>query len=178
MVNFCWSTKTEKIKPLPGDNVVPAPTIASTHAITIDVPAEKVWPWIVQIGQDRGGFYSFTLLENLMGCRMRNADQINPDWQHLILGDAVALHPKFPPLRVKEISPADHLVLWQETRFIWTWAFVMIRISPQQTRLIVRTRFSTDRWAEKAVLYPVMTLGHYVMERKMLTGIKQRSERT
>lgn len=62
---------------LPGDEFVPAPTIASTHAITINKPAENIWPWIAQIGQDRGGFYSYTLLENLIGCRMKNADRIH-----------------------------------------------------------------------------------------------------
>ena len=162
---------------LPGDEVVETPTIASMHAITIDVAAEKAWPWIVQIGQDRGGFYSYTLLENLLGCRRKNADQINPAWQSLDEGDAVQLHPKFPPMVVKQISNGEHLVLAQETKFLWAWAFVLVPFSTNQCRLLARTRISSDRWGVTPLLYPTMTLGHYVMERKMLLGIKRRSER-
>ena len=161
---------------LPGDEAVPAPTIASTHAITISVATEKVWPWIVQIGQNRGGFYSYTLLENLIGCRMENADRIHSQWQNLNAGDLVQLHPKFPPMLVKEIETDHHLVLSQQTSFVWIWAFVLIRLNRDQCRLLIRTRILSNRWIVTLPLYPVMTLGHYVMERKMLTGIKRRSE--
>lgn len=175
-MKFCFATKTEKAQSLPGDELVDAPTIASTHAVTIKSPVEKVWPWLVQIGQDRGGFYSYTLLENLLGCQMKNASQINPAWQSLSEGDAVQLHPKFPPMQVEKIKNESHLVLWQQPRFDWVWAFVLIRVSQNETRLLVRTRISSDRWIVNVLLYPVMTLGHYMMERKMLLGIKRRSE--
>ena len=62
--------------PLAGDKWVAEPRIASTHAITINVGAKYVWPWLIQIGQDRDGFYSYTALENLLGCQMKNAEQI------------------------------------------------------------------------------------------------------
>ncbi len=161
---------------LPGDEFVPAPTIASTHAITINKPAENIWPWIAQIGQDRGGFYSYTLLENLIGCRMKNADRIHSQWQNLGEEDAVQLHPKFPPMLVKKIETARHLVLFQQTNFVWIWAFVLKQLNDDQSRLLIRTRIFSDRLIVTLPLYPVMTLGHYFMERKMLMGIKRRSE--
>ena len=176
-MELCLSTDQEKSKLLPCDDVVSSPTITSTHGITIDAAIENVWPWIVQIGQDRGGFYSYSLLENLLGCRIKNAASVNPLWQNLNEGDAVELHPKFPPLLVKAIQPQRHLVLWQQTGFLWTWAFVLIPRGKQQCRLLVRTRISIDRFFATVLLYPIMTLGHYVMERKMLLGIRQRAER-
>jgi hypothetical protein len=83
---------------LPGDELVEHPNVEATHAITINAPVEEVWPWLVQLGQDKGGFYSHSRLENLVGCRLRNADRIVPEFQHLSVGDAVRLHPKAPPL--------------------------------------------------------------------------------
>ena len=65
----------------------------STRGVTIDAPADEVWPWVAQLGQDRGGFYSYEWLENLAGCRMRNADRIHPEWQHREIGETVYLHP-------------------------------------------------------------------------------------
>ena len=161
---------------LPGDTAVPSPSIASTHAITIDATVDSVWPWIVQIGQNRGGFYSYTVLENLLGCQMKNAERIHPDWQNLDQGDIVQIHPKFPPLLVKEIETNHCLVLWQQTSFNWTWTFALKRCESNQSRLLVRTRIFSDRWTVSLLLYPIMTVGHYVMERKMLLGIKRRSE--
>ncbi|HMA26843.1 MAG TPA: hypothetical protein VKO62_04340, partial [Solirubrobacterales bacterium] len=68
-------------------------TTEPVHAIEVDAPAEQVWPWLAQLGQDRGGFYSYEWLENLAGCRMRNADRIHPEWQHREIGEKVMLHP-------------------------------------------------------------------------------------
>lgn len=84
---------------MPCDELVEHPKLNATHAITIDAPASAVWPWLVQMGQTRGGFYSYAWLENLVGCHMHNADQIHPEWQDLKVGDQVWLHPKAPPLR-------------------------------------------------------------------------------
>ena len=175
-MKLCFATKQEKSNPFPGDSIVDCPEISSTHAITINVDREKVWPWIVQIGQDRGGFYSYAMLENLLGCKMTNADKIHHQWQKLDVGDTVQLHPKFPPMLVDAIEIENHIVLIQQNRLLWSWAFVLVAADSSQTRLLVRTRISADRWWLKAILYPIMTVGHYVMERRMLIGIKNRSE--
>lgn len=82
-----WGATDEELgKPLPGDELVPHPGIESTRAITVNAPVEQVWSWLAQIGQDRGGFYSYEWLENLAGCRMRNADRVHPEWQHREVG--------------------------------------------------------------------------------------------
>ncbi|MGZ3681510.1 MAG: hypothetical protein ACXWQR_24345, partial [Ktedonobacterales bacterium] len=81
------ATAAERRESLPGDALVPDPATTSTLAITVDAPVIAVWPWLAQIGQDRAGFYSYEWLENLAGCRMRNADHIYPEWQHRHIGE-------------------------------------------------------------------------------------------
>jgi hypothetical protein len=87
-------TSDELSRSWPGDELVPNACGDATHAITINAPASQIWPWIVQIGQDRAGFYSYTQLENLAGCEMRNAGQIVPEWQERQVGDMVWMTPK------------------------------------------------------------------------------------
>lgn len=87
------------------------------HAIEVEAPREAVWPWLAQIGQDRGGFYSYEWLENLAGCRMRNAEHIQPEWQHREIGDKVMLHP-LNGLPVSRFEPGHELALegWAPSR--------------------------------------------------------------
>src|SRR5689334_7890503 len=77
-----WGATSQEVsRPLPGDDLVPHPKGKSTHAITINSPAPNIWPWLVQLGQNKGGFYSYSWLENLVGCHMRNTDRIVGEWQ-------------------------------------------------------------------------------------------------
>ena len=94
------ATPAEKGRALPGDDLTPKPRIQITQAVTVAAPVEQVWPWLAQIGQDRGGFYSYEWLENLAGCEMRNADRIHPEWQQREVGEPVPLHPATPGLPV------------------------------------------------------------------------------
>jgi len=105
------ATEAEFEVPLPGDEIIPRPRHRDTHAITVRAPVVDVWPWLVQMGQGRGGFYSYDWLENLIGCDIHNADQIFPDFQSLRVGDSVRLHPKAPPLPVAIVEPCRALVL-------------------------------------------------------------------
>ena len=108
-----WGATDEEITTrLPGDELVrdDAP-IQSTHAITINAPVSAVWPWLVQIGQNRGGFYSYEWLENLVGCRMNNAERVLPEYQDLKEGDEIWLHPKAPPLHVLRVEKEKYIVL-------------------------------------------------------------------
>jgi hypothetical protein len=106
-----WGATDEELsKPLPGDELVPHPAIESTRAITVNAPLEEVWPWLAQIGQDRGGFYSYEWLESLAGCRMRNADRIHPNWQHREVGEIVFLHPA-TGMKVATFEPGRAIVL-------------------------------------------------------------------
>lgn len=90
-----WGTTEQELRrEWPGDALVPNACGDQTHALTINAPAAAIWPWIVQIGQDRAGFYSYTPLENIVGCEMRNADRIVSEWQQRQVGDMVWMTPK------------------------------------------------------------------------------------
>lgn len=172
-----WGATDEEIEqPLPGDELAPHPKLRATHAITINAPAADVWPWLVQMGQDRGGFYSYTWLENLVGCDMHNADEVVSEWQELKVGDNVWLHPKAPPTKVAAIEPGHAIVLkgWG--------AFVLKSIDEKTTRLIIRSQGDYEPDLKNPVLNfllwrVVFEPAHFVMERKMLLGIKERAEK-
>ena len=89
-----WGTSDiEARMALPGDEIIPRATQQETRAITIDAAADAVWPWLAQVGQDRGGFYSFDLLENMIGCRMPTVDVLRPEKQSWSLGDKLWMYP-------------------------------------------------------------------------------------
>jgi hypothetical protein len=162
------ATDAELAKELPGDELVPGAPAASTRAVTIDAPVEDVWPWLAQIGQDRGGFYSYEWLENLAGCRIHNADRIHPEWQHRELGEIVRMHWAFGmPIVRFEANRALVLEGWG--------AFVLKPLDRRRTRLIARGY----RKPGLAGLWDLLLieLPHFLMERKMLLGIKTRVER-
>jgi hypothetical protein len=102
---------------------------SSRRAVTIQASVTAVWPWLAQVGQDRGGFYSYEWLEDLAGAQIDNADRIRPEWQHREVGEIVRLHPA-TGLKVKVFEPNHALVLegWG--------AFVLERADEQRTRLI------------------------------------------
>jgi hypothetical protein len=155
----------EGMRPLPGSKAPPGPV----RAVTIDAPVETVWPWLAQIGQDRGGFYSYEWLENLAGCRMQNADRIHSEWQHRDLGDTVRLHPAYGlPVAYFEPNRAIELERWGSFE-------VQPTNGGQGTRLIARNRAS--RGLAEVLYTMLLEVPHFVMERKMLLGIKARAER-
>jgi hypothetical protein len=162
------ATADEAARPLPGDELVPEPAINATWSVTIDAPVEEVWPWLAQIGQDRGGFYSYAWLENLAGCRLRNAEKIYPAWQQRTIGEVVPLHPAVG-LPVQRFEPGHALVLsgWGP--------FVVEPIDAQHTRLISRSRVPKGWQALSYVL--LLEIPHFIMQREMLLGIKRRAER-
>jgi hypothetical protein len=142
--------------------------VQTTRAITVDAPVDEVWLWLAQIGQERGGFYSYEWLENLAGCEMRNADRIHPEWQDREIGETVLLHPA-AGLKVTRFEPPRLFAL--ENWGCW----VVEPIDGDRTRLIVRGR--TPRGVAR-LAYSVLLLEipHFIMERKMLLGIKARAE--
>ena len=160
------STDAELELTLPGDDG--GGGVQQTHVVQIDAPASDVWPWVAQIGQDRGGFYSYTSLENLAGCRMRNADRLHPEWQHRDVGETVLLHPA-SGLKVLHFEPGRALVLEGG------WSLVVLDDGPR-CRLIAR--FRAPRGAVGSAYAMLLELPHFLMERRMLLGIKRRAERT
>jgi hypothetical protein len=185
------ATAAEVHATLPGDELVPNPRLSATHAITIHVSADKVWPWIVQMGQGRAGFYSYDWLENLFGCDIHNADRILPQFQTLKLGDGVRLHPKVPRVPVAIVEPNRALVLHGDSRvghhlpgmkpgdyLNVLWGFYLQPIDERSTRLIERFRSDYNpslfnRLMNSGVMEPVS----FIMERRMLLGIKERAEK-
>ena len=163
------STRSERERSLPGDQLSPAPKHNSTRAVTIEAPPEQVWPWLAQLGADRGGFYSYEWLENLAGCRLKNADRIHPEWQQRQVGDDVPLHP-LNGLRLTVFEPGRAYGL--EGWGVW----VLEPEPPGRTRLLARGHGS--RGAAQLAYAALLEIPHFLMERKMLLGIKARAEAT
>lgn len=179
-----WGATDEEVsKPLPGDEIVPSPKLQATHAVTVNAPASEVWPWVVQIGQGRGGFYSYDWIENLMGLNIHSADRIIPEFQHLEIGDTVPLAPDGFGPPVVAIEPENHLVLGGTLEvqpgafFSTSWGFFLEDLANEKTRLIERFRLDWSPSLRDTLFYRlVIEPGAFIMERKMLLGIKERAE--
>jgi hypothetical protein len=172
------ATETEVGMSLPGDDLVPNPVLISTRAITIQAPASAVWPWLVQMGQGRGGLYSYERLENLAGCDMHNADQLIPEHQHLEVGDKIRLVPegREPYFLVSAIEPGRAIILGGDDPPT-TWAFILEPIDDNTTRLIIRWRQDYEPSPGNTIGWRLVTDPiTFVMERKLLQGIKTRVE--
>jgi hypothetical protein len=178
-----WGATDEEMDAtLAGDDLIPNPDLMATRAITVHTAADQVWPWIAQLGQGRGGFYSYDALENLVGCDIHSADRVVPDWQDLKVGDQVKLHPEVG-LGVTAVEPGRALVLRGGVPmgavpppYDTTWAFVLREQADGTTRLLVRERYAyTQRWAPLLV-EPVAVVA-FVMSQRMLRGVRDRAER-
>ena len=188
--NRWGATAAECRAEMPGDALVPEPRLRSTRALTIDAPPEAVWPWLVQIGQGRGGLYSYDALENLLRLDIHSADAVLPEHQHLQPGDLVRLgRPGSPCFRVASVDPGASLALISAdpatgdpaptpvvdaTGATWQWQLRGVR-GGTATRLVSRQR-NTHPPRERWLWRLVEPIG-FVMERRMLLGIKERAER-
>lgn len=173
------ATDAELARTMPGDAIVRAAggTLDSTQAITIDAPTERVWPWLVQMGVGRGGFYTLTWIENLLGLGVTNADRIVPEWQGLTVGDVVGVRSPTEGARVAVLQPGRALVLVDEPTpgYISTWDVGLYPVDAARTRLVIR-RGGTSPDTAGRVFNAVAEPGFYLMDRAMLRGIKQRAE--
>jgi hypothetical protein len=180
------ATHEERTRRLPGDDLVPSPRLQSTRAVTVRAPASGVWPWLVQMGQGRGGLYSHDRLENLAGCRIQSANRILPAFQHLEPGDHVRLGPEgYPFFVVESVDPGRALVLeagaqeGAEAAARSTWVFVLDEVDEATSRLIVRNRLDYEStWVNRLIWRVFTDPISFVMERKMLLGVKRRAEAT
>jgi hypothetical protein len=197
----------EATRPMPGDDLVEVPTAIETRGITIDAPPEAVWPWLVQMGFDRAGWYSYDALD----MRGTSADRILPAFQGLAVGDIVPVSPD-GGFEVKVVEPGRALVLYTDTslveeqakavagrgretptglaatgaflrqtpqQFAASWAFALEPVEAGQTRLVERFRvwFGTPGPSFR-VVGPLMGFGVFVMLRRQLLGIAERAVRT
>lgn len=179
-----WGATTEETRErLPGDEILPDAGLVATRAISIEALPEEVWPWVVQMGSDRGGFYSYDGLENLAGCRLHSADTVVEAWQHLAPGDLVRLHPRVA-LAVAAVDPGRSLVLHaapampgvpDAAPYDFTWSFVLRRHPHRATRLITRERFAYGRRWSPLLVEPISAASS-LMSQKMLRGIRDRAE--
>jgi azurin len=174
------STAAELTMPLPGDADPRDPALEVQHAITIDAPAEDVWVWLVQLGQDRAGFYSYDWVERAFGLGIRNVREVRPEWQTLQAGDVIRATPDNylggvlgeVAWTVSDLTPERALVLDQRG------SFVLQPVSDERTRLIIRsTTGNRDRsvWAS-AASFLGFQLPHFIMQRRMLLTIKSLAE--
>lgn len=189
--NRWGATDEEVVVPLPGDDLVPHARHGYTRAITIHAPVGQVWPWLVQMGQQRGGLYSYDGLENLAGCHIHTTDRIVAAWQDTQPGDLVHLGPEgYPCMEVHTIEPERAFILrgadlqtgqpverrqpLPHNDAITTWQFVLDKQDEHTTRLIIRQRldYSPDQWLLWRIVEPI----NFVMEQKMMRTIKQRAE--
>jgi hypothetical protein len=178
-----WGATDEEVDAtLPGDDLIPNPDLVATRAITVHTAADQVWPWIAQLGQGRGGFYSYDALENLVGCDIHSADRIVPEWQDLKVGDQVKLAPEVG-LGVAVVEPGRALVLRGGVPmgavpppYDFTWAFVLQEQPDGTTRLLVRERYGYTRQWAPLLVEPVAVVS-FVMSQRMLRGIRDRAER-
>ena len=175
------ASKSECRAVLPGDELVADPADVVTRAVTIDAPAEQVWRWLVQIGQDRGGMYSYDWLENLVGLQIHSAQEIRPEWQQLAAGEQVRLVRRGwlglrdgLALAVDRVEPGRVIVLraepWQAV-----WSFHIHPLGAERCRLISRSRSPRPHGLERLAveLIDPITL---LMTRKLLLGVKARAE--
>lgn len=160
-----------------GDKLVPEPARVINRAVTIRATPEQIYPWIIQLGAGKGGYYSYTWLETyLLNCPIVNADRIHPEWQTLQVGDQVKMCPGDfgpPPYEVALIGPLYTVVLGHTENGQWmeSWQFVIEPQSDGASRLILRTRSQMV-----GGFWDIIEPGTFIMERGMLLGIKERAE--
>jgi hypothetical protein len=188
-----WGTLDDEAdRALPGDEFVPNAQLCATHAVTIDAPIEQVWPWLVQIGQGRGGFYSYEFIENALQADIHNTDQILPEFQGLKVGDQVPLAQGGFGVPVAILVEPRTLVLHGDSRtdpsglpglrpddfFNVVWGWHLEPIDHLTTRVIERWLADWNPSAQNFVfMRAFLEPGAFIMSRKMLLGIKQRAER-
>jgi hypothetical protein len=175
------ATDAEIAESQPGDDLIADADVTATRAITIHRSPDVVWPWIAQLGQGRGGFYSYDFLENLLGFDIHNANRVVPEWQQLDAGDEVRLAATVG-LKAVIVEPGRALVLQgslpiaRRPPFDSTWAFILCEQPDGTTRLLSRERYGYKRWWAPFVVEPTQAIS-FIMSRKMLLGIRDRAER-
>jgi hypothetical protein len=163
---------------MPGDVLIPDPTEMSMQTVTVNAPPEDVWPWLVQIGYERGGLYSYDWLDRLFGFLDRpSATRILPEFQQLAVGDKIPWGRAGTELTVGVLEPLRALALSYEARgFKWVWQFGLYPLDEQHTRFVTR---GTERvpntllwWLGMRMMEPAS----FIMTRRFLLGVKERAE--
>jgi hypothetical protein len=171
-----WGAAPEDLaRSMPGDEIVPRPIFNATRVVTIDARPEDIWPWIVQIGFSRAGWYSYDLFDNL---GRHSSERIVPELQHMEVGDLVPLGPgEGSGMFVKEFVPNRSMLWWTGKDGQTTWAWGLYPTSGGATRLVTRVR-APFSWRQPATAVWILLdeVADFPMMRKCLLGIKRRAE--
>lgn len=171
------ATDREVIRAMPGDELVPNPTFLATRAVTIEGTPEEIWPWLVQMGYGRAGFYGYDLIENIgSGSSLRSAETIIPELQQLEVGDKMPI--SFAATMVIDTIKSNRFLVWADDSSppsgAFTWA--LYPVDEDQTRLINRFRFRYH-WLEPVIFLDLFTdFADPIAVRKILLGVKDRVE--
>ncbi len=186
--NWGGTTKAECSMPLPGDDLVGQPAVVTTEGgVTIDRRPEAVWPWLIQIGQDRaGGFYAYEKAQTLVGLDYHVANEIHPEWQHLAEGDTVRLAPRGwlglkdgIVVTVARLEAGRSLVLRTAgSRSFWDaiWSLNVVPSGEDRTRLLIRTRVPLRQPGAVLGAELIAPAKAFITRAILLGGVKQRAE--
>jgi hypothetical protein len=169
------ATDEEATRILPGDTLEPRAGFCATHAITIDAPPASVWPWLMQMGSGRGGWYAIDRLDN---GGVPSAEVIRPELQQLEIGDLIpmAVGREVGP-RVAEIEH-ERRMLWRDPDHGFTWEWTLAPAGEHETRLLSRVREAYPPVTSPRILYAIAaSTGDVFMAHRQLNGIKRRAER-
>jgi len=170
-----WGATDIEIKrPMPGDEIVTEPTFNATRAVSINAIAENIYPWIIQMGVTRAGWYSYDLLDNLA---RRSAEVILPEHQHIKIGDVVPLSPDGKQGMLVKDFKKNEWMLWWENKGDTTWVWGIYKEGESAFRLVTRVRVKY-RVFSAAILFNVLIEFFDIwMMRKCMLGIKKRAEK-
>jgi hypothetical protein len=172
-----WGATDEEVRgSMPGDEIVPNPSFDATRAITIDAPPELVWPWIVQMGYRRAGFYTYALLDN---AGYDSADRVLEEYQPPKVGDWMPMAKQVnetTAFRVKAFA-LNKWLLWEKPDSTWAWK--LIPLDGGRTRLVLRlkARYAWERPGSAILTLVLLEFGDFPMMRRVLKGIKVRAQR-
>ena len=173
-----WGTSAEGMsRVMDGDHLIDHPSYVSTMAVTIYARPEHIWPWLAQMGYQRGGLYSYDWLDRLFGYLDRpSANRILPEFQHLAVGDRIPLG-RGPSWPVGVIETGCALVLDMRNMggFDWVWQFGLYPVDEKRTQLVSRSRVHTRTGWARLATYAIEPAG-FLMTRRMLLGIRLRAE--
>ena len=173
-----WGTTPPDLsRVMAGDTLLPDSTFSYTMSVIVNAPSEDIWPWLVQIGYQRGGLYSYDWLDRLFGYLDRpSATRILPEFQHLVVGDQIPLG-RGPGWPVAVVDAHRALVLDMRNMggLDWVWQFGLYTIDERRTRLVSRSRVRTKAVWARLLTYAIEPAG-FIMTRRMLLGLKERAE--
>lgn len=170
-----WGASDEELaRPMPGDDIVAAPTFNATRAVTIHAQPEHVFPWIVQIGNTRAGWYGIDFLDNL---GKPSAEVILPQFQQLVPGDLIPMNPDGKQGAYVKDFVANQWMLWWDKQGIATWVWGLYPVDEDQTRLVTRIRIRYHWLSPRIFSDLLVEFVNIFMLRASLFGIKRRAEK-